>query len=276
MKSLLNFIYRFHYTILFLFLETIALILLVQYNDYQKSSFLNSSSSMAGKAFNTSHSISQYFGLRSEIKLLNASLAKYREHDKLSFKNNQVKLIDIYDSVYIQQYELIASEVINNSVNKQNNFITINAGLKQGVDRGMAVVAHNGVVGIVKDVSDNFASVISLLNHNLRISAMIKRTGYYGSLVWEGVDYTKTTLIDLPSHLTVNIGDTIITSGYSAMFPKGEIIGIVSDVKGSHGGDFLEVVVDLSVDFKSISDVLVINNLLKEEQLKLEQSIGND
>lgn len=276
MKSLLNFIYRFHYAILFIFLETLALVLLVQHNDYQKSSFLNSSSTMSGKVFNTSHSISQYFGLRNEIKLINASLAKYRGIDKQSFKNNQVKLIEIYDSIYIQQFDMISAEVINNSVNKQNNFITINAGAKHGVRKEMAVVAHNGVVGVVKDVSDNFAAVISLLNHNLRVSAMVKRNGYYGSLVWEGINYRHATLTDLPNHVEVFAGDTIITSGFSTMFPKGEIIGIVTEVKDSRGGDFLEVVVELAVDFKSLSDVLVIDNLLKQEQLQLEERVEND
>lgn len=276
MKSLLNFFYRFHYTILFIFLETFALILLVQYNDYQRSSFLNSSNATSGRVFNTSHNISQYFGLRNENKLLNASLARYREMDKQSYKNNQVNLIEIYDSIYIQQFALINAEVINNSVNKQNNFITINAGRKQGLRNGMAVVAHNGLVGVVKDVSDNFAAVISVLNHNLRISAMIKRNGYYGSLVWEGFNYRQVTLKDLPNHLEIFIGDTIITSGYSAMFPKGEMIGVVSELKDSRGGDFLEVIIDLSVDFKSLSDVMVIDNLLKKEQLQLEERIGND
>jgi rod shape-determining protein MreC len=193
-----------------------------------------------------------------------------------SYIHNTISIIDIYDSIYIQKYQFIQGRVINNSTNKQNNYLTLNIGKRSGVHKEMAVISPVGVVGVVKDVSDNFSSVISLLNRNLRISAMIKRSGYFGSLYWDGKNYHYAKLTDLPNHIVVNKGDTVITSGYSAMFPKGEIIGIVDKVENQKGSDFMTVTVRLSVDFKKLDYVMVVKNLLREEQLQLEHNIDYD
>jgi rod shape-determining protein MreC len=208
-------------------------------------------------------------------ELVNA-VARYRNFSEDAYKNNQVSLVKVLDSVYIQHYEFIPATVINNSVNKQNNYLTLNVGTKQGIDKGMAVISPMGIIGIVKESSENFSSVISLLNQNLRVSGMIQRNGYFGSINWDGLDYQHVILSDLPSHVEVLKGDTIVTSGYSAMFPKGELIGMVDGVEKSERGDFLKVKVKLSVNFKNLSHVMVVKNLLKEEQLMLEKEASHD
>ncbi|MBI9066121.1 MAG: rod shape-determining protein MreC [Salinivirgaceae bacterium] len=276
MKSLLKFIYKYHYFIIFILIECFSIFLTIQYNDYQKTAYLNSSNNLSGAVYSKMNGISQYLNLKEKNQELIYSLASYKELSKKAYKKNQISLIEVYDSVYIQQFEFIPCQVINNSVNKQNNYLTLNAGFKQGVIREMAVVSPMGIVGIVKDATDNYASVISVLNQNLRISAMLKRTGYFGSLNWDGLDYRYVNLLDLPNHISVNKGDTVITSGYSSMFPKGELIGFVEGIEDSDGSEFIKVRVKLSVNFKNISNVMVVSNLLRNEQLTLENKSSHD
>jgi len=276
MKSLLNFIYKYHYFILFILLECLSLIFVIQYNNYQHATFLNSSNRFAGNVYKSLNSVTQYFNLRKSNQELLESITKLKNQDKAAYKQNRITLSEIYDSVYIQQFEYLPAQVINNSVNKQNNFITLNKGSKHGVGVGMAVISIKGIVGIVKDVSENYASVISVLNQNLRISAMVKKNNYFGTLQWEGNDFKYAALNDLPNHISLNKGDTIITSGYSTIFPKGELIGLVDVVGDSESGEFYSVKVILAEDFKNLKNVMVIKNLLKEEQIALERRSSND
>lgn len=276
MRSLLNFIYKYHYFILFILLESLSFFLIVSLNHYQNTSFINSSNRITGGLYETTYGISQYFGLKKVNQELADRLAKIENTDKKFYQNNQVSTLDIYDSVYVQKYQYIPVEVINNSVNKQNNFITLNKGAKNGLSIDMGVVSATGIVGVVKAVSANYAAVISLLNKNLKISAMVKKNNYFGTFHWEEEDYKYGNLNDLPNHIYLQKGDTIITSGYSSIFPKGEIIGFVSKVSKSEGGNFLSVRVKIAADFKNLSNVFVIKNLMQKEQIELESKTTND
>ncbi|MFA6404230.1 MAG: rod shape-determining protein MreC [Salinivirgaceae bacterium] len=276
MRSLLNFFYTYHFIILFLLMEFFSFFLLIQYNDYQKASFLNSSNQISGIVYKKFSSISQYLSLKDKNLQLMNIITDSRNTSLTSFKQYKVPLINVYDTIYQQQYQFLNATVINNSVNKSNNFLTLNIGRKQGIDKGMAVVSPEGIVGVVKDVSANYASVISLLNQNLKISAMFKKSGYFGSINWNGANYQYITFSELPSHVSVAIGDTVITSGYSAMFPKGELVGIVSEVDKSETGEFIEVKVQLAVDFKKLQHVMVIKNFLLQEQIQLETESSHD
>ncbi len=276
MRSLLNFLVRYHYFILFILIECFSIVLLIQYNDYQKASFLNSSSSISGRVYLTFHSVYEYVNLKSANKELNETISSYRNQSKDAYKDNQIRLMDVLDSVYLQKYQFIPCQVINNSTNKQNNYLTLNVGKHQGVGMEMAVVSPKGIVGVVKDVSENFASVISVLNQNLKISAMIKNSGYFGTLYWDGINYRYAIMSDLPNHIVVRKGDEIITSGYSAMFPKGETIGVVEEINDSKSSDFMSLKIKLAVDFKNVTNVMVIKNLLHDEQQNLENNSGHD
>ncbi|MCK9207539.1 MAG: rod shape-determining protein MreC [Salinivirgaceae bacterium] len=273
MRSLLHFIHTYHFIILFILIEFLSIALVIQYNDYQRAAFLNSSNRWAGGVYKKFSTVSNYLSLKEKNQELLNALAVSKDHSFNAFKQNAIGVADVMDSVYVQQYQFIPANIINNSVQKQNNYLTLDIGRKQGVDKGMAVVAPNGVVGVVKDVSANFASVISLLNQNLRISAMLKESGYFGSINWDGTNYRYITFSDLPNHITIHRGDTVITSGYSAMFPKGELVGVVDTVDQSQGGEFIQVRVKLAVDFKKVKNVMVVKNLFQSEQLMLEESV---
>jgi rod shape-determining protein MreC len=277
MRSLFRFLLRYHFIILVLLLEILSLSLVIQYNNYPGTAFLNSSNKVAGRVYAGVNSINQYLNLKTENQMLLAELASFRQNMPQSFKDNSGIEQRYYDSLISQQYLYIPAQVVNNSVNKQNNHLTLNKGSRQGVKPQMGVVSATGAVGIVKDVSENYASVISILNQNVKVSAMHKASGYFGSLSWDGLNRQHALLSDLPSHVKLMPGDTIITSGYSAVFPKGVLLGfVVVDDDDSQSGEFLLVKVELAVDFSNLENVMVVSNLFAAEQLELEQKSAHD
>ncbi|MGQ1908769.1 rod shape-determining protein MreC [Marinifilum sp. RC60d5] len=271
MKNLLHFIVRFHFTILFVAFELVCMLMLVNYNNYQKSQFLNSSNAISGDVYEKVSSITDYLSLvktneelsKENVRLSNLLPSSYLFSADSSFLYK--------DTLYQQQYIYRSAKIINNSVNKQLNYITLNKGRVNGIEPDMGVVTANGVVGVVKSVSENYSSVISLLNSRLKVSAMIKKNNYFGSLSWNGKDYRKARLLDIPFHVKVRKGDTIVTSGFSSTFPEGLLLGVIDKVITSSGSNFQEVEVLLSNDFKSLSYVKVIGYLMKNERLELEE-----
>lgn len=270
MRSLLKFLLRYHFVLLFLLIESISLFLLIQYNHYQRSTIINSATKVSGKIYDKFSIINDYFSLRrANLELANQN-KELLNRSKDAYKSNQVKLVDILDSVYFQQYEYRIAKVVNNSINNQSNYLTLNKGSKHGIEPEMAVIGPNGVVGVVRHVSKNYSSVISVLNSNLRISGLLKESNYYGSVQWDGHDYRQVVLKEIPNHVAIDVGDSVVTSGYSAIFPTGIPIGTVLEVDKKVSGNFHSIKVLLSEDFKNLSYVFVIGNLLKDEQSNLE------
>jgi len=249
------------------------LLLLVNYNNYQKSQFLNSSNSISGGIYEKVSSVTDYLSLAKTNEELSRENAKLNNLLGSSFKSSVDSSFMYSDTLYRQQYIYRTAKIINNSVNKQLNYITLNKGRIHGIESDMGVVTANGVVGVVKSVSENYSSVISLLNSRIKISAKIKKNDYFGSLSWDGKDYRKALLLDIPFHVQVRKGDTIVTSGFSSTFPEGLTLGIIDEVLTSSGSNFQEVKVLLSNDFKSLSYVKVIGDLLKEERIELEEGV---
>ena len=275
MRNLIQFILKYYFFILFVLLEVSAVSLVVQHNKYHKAYFMNFKHAFEGNLSERFLNLKDYLNLRKENKRLveenNKLYNRLTKYKSLSSENPNIT----EDSLYMQQYTYIPAKVINNSINKQYNYITLNKGSKQGIKEEMAVVSADGVVGVVKKVSDNFSSVISVLNRQFYINAKIKENGYFGPLSWNGKNYRQVILSQIPHHVKVEIGDTIVTSGYSAIYPEGILIGVVSNYE-MKGGNFYEITVDLSTDFKNLSQVQVINNFKKEEQKTLENSANND
>lgn len=271
MKNLLHFIVRFHFTILFVVFELICMLMLVNYNNYQKSQFLNSSNAISGDIYEKVSSITDYLSLVKTNEELNEENVRLSNLLPSSFNFSADSSVLFKDTLYHQQYIYRSAKIINNSVNKQLNYITLNKGRINGIEPDMGVVTANGVVGVVKSVSENYSSVISLLNSRLKVSAMIKKNNYFGSLSWNGKNYRKARLLDIPFHVKVQKGDSIVTSGFSSTFPEGLPLGVVDEVLTSSGNNFQEVDVLLSNDFKSLSYVKVIGYLQKNERLQLEE-----
>ena len=275
MRNLLRLIVRYHFFFLFLLLEVLSIFIVVQKNNFQRAQYIGVTRSVQGFFFETFGSLRDYLELRQtnndlfkENTLLRNRLdGLSRQHESFPVSRN--------DSIPGRQFLFIPATVINNSTNKQLNFITIDKGRLHGIEPEMAVIAPQGVVGVVYAVSASYSTILPVINRNFRLSAKIRRNNYFGSMYWPGLDYSETILEEIPFHVEIFPGDTIVTSGYSSIFPEGIMVGTVGDIEAPEG-NFYTIRVNIAVDFKNIFYVNVIRNLLRAEQLELERISGND
>jgi rod shape-determining protein MreC len=275
MRNLLRIIIRYYFFFLFLSLEVVSVTLLVQKNTFHRARFINISRSVEGSFYETFGVIREYLVLKQpdqDLKMENTLLRN--QLDGLARKQERSTELR-NDSVPRRQFSFIPASVVNASTNKQFNFITLNKGRHHGIEPEMAVISPRGVVGVVYSVSGNYSSVIPMVNRDFRLSAKIRRNGYFGSLSWPGSGYENAILEEIPYHVDLRHGDTIVTSGYSAIFPEGILVGTVQEFVADEG-NFYTIAVDIAVDFKNLSHVNVIRNLMREEQLELERVTGND
>jgi rod shape-determining protein MreC len=270
MRNLIQFLVKNSVVFLFLFLELIALILLVNNNNYQNSKVFNSSNFLIGNLYATINNLNGYFHLKDVNVELAEQNAQLQTTNIASFTKVYGNTIQINDTAYFQKYTYTSAKVINNSTNKRENYITLDKGSLNGIEPGMGVVSAKGVIGTVKNVSENFCSVMSVLHEKNAVSAKIKKSGYIGSLVWELGDYRIAELKDLPNHVQLKVGDTIVSSGYSMVYPEGINIGVIKEFSLEDGSNFYDVKVEFLVDYKSLSHVFVVKSWMKEEQKKLE------
>ncbi len=269
MYRLIRLIIKYHFFLLFVFLEIVSILLAINFNKHHNTVYLSSANSVVGSFNSKFNGISTYLNLKikneqllnQNTDLLNKTISNYISNIKV-FDNK-------HDSIYSQQYRYISGRIIQNYVYNKHNYLTIDKGIKNGVTPESGVACPSGIVGIVSKSSDNFSNVISLLNIDLSISAKIKKNNYFGSLNWNGEDIKFAKLKEIPFHVNLEIGDTIITSGYSLIFPENILIGTISSFDKVKGGDFYDITVELSTNFNSINNIYVINNLKKTEILNL-------
>ncbi|MDP6909204.1 MAG: rod shape-determining protein MreC [Flavobacteriales bacterium] len=276
MKNVLLFVFRNRVFFLFLLLELACISLIVRNNQFHQTTFLSSSNRLVGNIYELNSSVTAYFGLRKVNENLaqeNAALRSILMESRYSPANASVQ---VADSSNLQNYTYLPVNVVNNSTNRRNNYLTINKGILQGVEPEMAVISSGGIVGIVKDVSKNFASVISILHKNSSTSARLKGNGYFGSLIWDGRDPQIAQLTDIPSHVQVLEGMEVETSGFSSMFPRGIKIGEIDSYEIRPGDNFYSIDVKLSARLNALSVVYVVTNLMRTEQTTLEEETQTD
>lgn len=276
MRNLLEFLVKYNYWFLFILLEVISMVLLFKYNNYQHSLFFTSANVVTGKVYETSSKIVSFFHLQSvNDDLLDRNVYLEQQLAEIN-KQNRIEsdTLSFYDS-FSSDYKLYPAYVINNSVTQGNNFITLNKGSKDGIKPEMGVIDGNGVLGVVYKTSRHYSIVISLLNGDLsNLSCKIKSSQYFGKLHWKPGDAQHAFLEDLPRHAKFSLGDTIVTSGYSAVFPEGLMVGTVDDMYDSEDGLSYLVKVRLASNFGTLGNVRVIENLNQAEQITLEASKG--
>lgn len=278
MRNLLNFLMKYDYWLLFILLEAVSFTLLFRFNGYQGSVFFTSANRVVGRVDETVNGITSYFGLKSinrdlvnrnvelelEVKRLNDALKAY-EKDTLVQRQLQHEASGMYT--------VVPARVVNNSVTRSDNFITIDKGRVDSVYAEMGVLSGNSIVGIVYQASAHYALVLPILNSKSSISCKIRRTDYFGVLKWEGGSSRYAWLKDIPRHSEFSLGDTIVTSGHSAVFPEGIPVGTVDDREDSQDGLSYLLKVRLFTDFARLADVSVIRYSGREEQAALEESI---
>jgi rod shape-determining protein MreC len=276
MQRLFHFIYAYRAFFTFLFLESLCTWLVIENNQYQSIKYFNTSNSVVASIISTSQNIREYFSLRDINQALAGENAALRKKvDQRNQMLSQLDLREIIDTAIINRFDYLSAKVINNTTRNYKNFITIDKGKSNGLEPGMAAISYAGVVGKVKSVSEHYAVLISLLNIDNQVSSKIKRTGHFGTVEWDGTDARIIDLKYIPRHVQLEVGDTIVTSGYNAIFPEGVLIGVVKDVKLNEEAQFHTIKVAVAQDFGKLAFVEVIKSNLKHEKDSLElKTIG--
>jgi rod shape-determining protein MreC len=280
MNSLKDLIKRYFHLLVFITLVIFSFMLIYQNNNYQHFVISNVSQKITGPVQQFANFFYKQFIYPKENEYLmkqNADLLKERE-------NMFVFLDDSVRSVYENEgkknkrrmYDISTAHVVFSTIHKTHNYIIIDKGRKNGVVPDMAVLSPNGVAGVVSEVSDNFSTVISLLNPNSRVSAKIVPINQIGTVVWVDHDPTIAQVTDIPQHLMVAVGDSVLTSGYSNVFPKDLLIGTVIEKYDNPNNTFLTIKIRLATDFRNLYNVYLISNLYKPELDALKSNFQNE
>ncbi|WP_295121719.1 rod shape-determining protein MreC [uncultured Chitinophaga sp.] len=289
MRNLIIFFRRYFNFFLFLLLEVICIAFVFRNNNYQRTVYINSSNNIGGQLYTWNNGIQYYFHLRST----NDSLVKEnaRLHNELLSAFNTVDTGFLLkadtlrkfsnDTMHrvigseVRRYRWLEAKVINNSITREINYLTINRGSKYGIRPNMGVVGPSGVVGVVRNVSENYATVISLLSKTAAFgfSARLQSSREMGTVVWDGKDGAHAIMKDVPKSAKIKAGDTVVTSGYSQLFPENIHIGYIESFSLSDKSSTAYTIkLRLATNFSNVQYVYAIDNLLKDEQAKLEDS----
>jgi rod shape-determining protein MreC len=276
MRNFVRLLVKYHIFLFFLVLQVLCFYLIYSNNRFHQANFVNSSNRLVGTLFAWKSNLTEYIELQRVNDELSAENEELLNLIPQSFVSVNEHFVMINDTLRERKFRYKSAQIVNSSINKQLNYITINKGFGEGIVPEMGVIGTDGLVGVVKDVSEHFSTVIPIINQRFIASAELKRTGNFGLLKWEGEDYQFARLIDVPRHVDVMIGDTVVTRGSSAIYPKGISIGVVNEVALNEGSNFHEISVKLAVDFNKLRYVDLIENILKEEQRELEIKTEED
>lgn len=278
MRNLLDFLYKYHHWLVFILLEVVSVVLLFQYNSYQGSVWFSSASAVAGKVYEQESKMTAYLSMAKENEELTMrNLYQERQLDQLrrlyAEATKDTTAAELKELEFLSQYKLIQAKVVENSIHKLENLITIDKGRKDGVEPDMGVACGNGIVGVVYLVSDHYSVVISALNAaSSRISCAIRGRGYFGYLHWYGGDPSVAYVEDVPRHAKFKLGEWMVTSGFSSIFPSGVQVGKIEQAYNSSDGLSYKLKVRLSTDFGNVRDVVVISDKSIAERAALMQA----
>ncbi len=261
MRNILLFIVKYGPFFLFLFFQITCFWLITSYNEKQKSIFINSSNLFSGYINEQSNKVSSFFSLDEENEALrkeNAKLLQEILNIRVERSSNQV-------DTFADKYSIIPSKICAKSLDLRNNHLTLCKGEKDGIKKGMGVIGPNGVLGLVNQTSQNYSSVLSILHSQSRISVSLANQNHHGYLIWDTGDPQYATLHAIRKYAQLNIGDTIVTSGYSTIFPKGIAVGSIADFKIEPGGEMFLTKIKLFEDFNVANEAYVINSIFKTE-----------
>ena len=280
MRKLLIFLTRYSIVGLFLLLEIVSFALFVGNERYPKSVFFSSGNAVISGLYSISSHVTDFFKLRSNNQELCEENARLKNRITLLENRLALEQAGLADTTRFVNPEkettFVSARIIHNTTNRLRNYITLNRGASDGIRPDMGVVGPQGVVGIVRSTSERFSTVISLLNPIMQVNCKIKRNNYNGLLRWNGKDYRYAQLTDIPRHVSLYIGDTIVTSGLTTTFPEGIPVGVIENFMLDEGDAFYSIQVKLATDFRSISNVNIINYKNRDEQRMLENLNESD
>lgn len=256
MQQIIKFIEKYRYFLLFLLLEFVALFFTIQSHSFHRSKFVNSANSITGGIYKKANNIGEFFKLKKENERLSEENARLKNLLSSSIDTTTVDFSEL-------NYLYSKAKIYNNNYTKRNNYLTIDKGSNDGVLPEMGVVNSLGIIGITHSNSNNFSTVISILNKHFMVNAKIENDDHFGSISWDGKDYRIVQLNDLPRQAIAKVGDTVITGGKSTIFPEGILIGTVNEIDESN-----TVHISLFNDMSSLSNVHIIKINLRK-RLKL-------
>lgn len=265
MLRIFQFLYRVRAFLLFAFLEFLAIWMIVANNSPQGAAFFKGSNELVGNALKKQADVVQYFSLVDDnAALVGENAILKQELMELQVRPDSIPLV--IDSALEANFELKGARVVANSLRFSQNYLTLNKGSKEGIKPGMGVFNSQGIVGRVKSVSENYAVAFSVLNTNLLISAKIKSSDVFGSVRWDGSNTSEVQLLYVPRHVKASKGDTVISSGFNAVFPEGILIGKISKVEvNKNDPNYLALTVKLSIDFSKLTYVYLVENTRFQE-----------
>lgn len=274
MHNLIEFLAKYNHWFVFLILEVVSFVLLFQYNSYQGSVWFSSANAVTGKIYEWNANIETFFSLtkvNQELTQRNAYLEQQVQQltDSITDKKGDKDFTNKRQLDLLNNFHLVPAKVVANSVDKSDNLITIDKGSADGIHKDMGVVSGTGIVGIVYLTSDHYSIVIPVLNTKSNISCMIQGRGYFGYLRWKGGSSQLAYVEDVPRHAHFKLGDYVVTSGYSAVFPPGMMVGRILHVFNSADGLSYRVQIKLSTDFARLRDVCVIDDTTMKERLDI-------
>ncbi len=272
MHNLFLFIQRFYVFFFFLLLLSLSVFILISNNLYQRSAFINTSNAVTGEMYTLVSEVRNYFHLKAENEALLQENAELKSRMRDAYYVDTVTAISVDDTVYKQHYQYIDAQVINNSVDKKYNYITLNRGRMHGVQKNDGVICDQGVVGVVVKVSERFCTVMSLLNRKTNIPPKVDTLMYFGSVKWDGNSFSYAQLTDINRFAPVKVGQLVYTSGYSEHYPENIKIGQIESVNLKDGSNFYDIEVKLSTDFTALHSVYIVQNLFKAEVHELEEA----
>ncbi len=275
MRNLFQLIYRHHVLLVFLLLLVGCFILTSSHNRHHRAVALGSANRLIGSLQEQRSEFREYVNLREVNEQLARANTGLRNDKPDNFVGLNDRFAMVDDTLARRKYRFMTSKVINNSVHRQKNFITLDKGSRHGVKPDMGVMFNGSVVGIVKEVSEHYSVVIPILNNTFKASVRIKNSGEFGLVRWDGRDEYVGSVDDIPKHVPVRDGDTIVTTGFSTYFPPDIMVGTVKSHEIREGDNFYTIDIILTTPFRKLQYVDIVENLLKDEQEQLENQVIN-
>jgi rod shape-determining protein MreC len=273
MQNLILFIRRFYTSFIFLLFLVVSILILVNYNYYQKSSLLNSSNRLVGSVYQSVEKVNGYLTLGKENEMLMQENSRLRNLLMESYYTDTFSVKHLNDSIFRQHYNYVEARIISNSISKKENYLTINKGSLHGITPKQGVICKDGVVGVVVSVSPRFSVVMSVLHVRSSITPKVENDNYFGSVKWDGFSPKTVQLTEVNMFANVKPGQMVYTSGFSYHFPEGIPIGRITKADLKEGNNFYDIDLELTTDFTSVRNVYVIRNLFKAQLDSLEKTV---
>jgi rod shape-determining protein MreC len=273
MQNLFQFLKKFRNFLLFIVLQIFALGLFINSKDFHRSQMTNTSTNVVGWFMEKKYNITKHFNLSVANDSLVRANAELMEQLPASFYPLQGYIFYVNDTLKKQQFQYIPATVINSSNNKRNNYFTLNQGTAQGIEVGMGVIADNGVVGQIVDVSEYYSIVMTVLSDDIKINVKLAKNNEYWLLNWNGKDSEIAQIEDVKRDVQFEVGDRVITRGGDTQFPEGIPVGTIAEIVSEDGEQTISLNVNLDVNYNAVYHVYVVKNLMRQQQLEIEERI---